>query len=321
MNFRRQFVFRLLVYFQHLITFTKTAKSLWFNSQHKERNRAQRPRVRGICRCDPRAGEELGEMEERVLLVNRQGGVDGREVGIEEATKEKRRELMVDRFGSASLSGTWEMWYKDLPDLQHPLQFVPSLPFVAHVLTLNTALKTSKALGKKVKLEDLRIDMRKKQLAVGGTELPPDDAVIAKHEAPKQCWNWLALCRARDTHLQQFGKIGSGVVQLEVKIDKERLDVIAAKEKSGGEEGGELSAEDIGNEGDAGDLKAPPDPPRDGDGVRSGSRCARFLLRNAVQLSLRQLTFRGVRQRNMAGAANNTLHILALVNYCTWHIH
>jgi hypothetical protein len=35
-------------------------------------------------------------MVEQVLLVGRQGGVGGRKMGMEEASKEKRRELMVE---------------------------------------------------------------------------------------------------------------------------------------------------------------------------------------------------------------------------------
>lgn len=112
-----------------------------------------------------------------------------------------------------------------------------------------------KDFAKKVKLEDMRIDLRKKQLAAKGVA-PADDAVIAKHEEAKQRWNWLALRTARDSYLQHFGKIGSGdVLLLEQEIEKEESPAASTTPAS---KDGMLDGH-----GAAVDLKA---SPRDGDG-------------------------------------------------------
>jgi len=51
---------------------------------------------------------------------------------------------------------------------------------------------------------------------------PPDEQ-IAKLEENKQRWAWLALRTARDQHLSQFAKIGTGdIVALAAEIERER---------------------------------------------------------------------------------------------------
>lgn len=107
------------------------------------------------------------EIEEEV----EEGRKVKRKVGLEEATKGVRKEMREDpkewehSLGSASLTEIWEMGYRDLSDLQHP--FLLSL----HCLLISFFLLTStirpgdvKDFVKKVKQEDARIEMRKKQL-------------------------------------------------------------------------------------------------------------------------------------------------------------
>ncbi|KAF9532095.1 THO complex subunit 1 transcription elongation factor-domain-containing protein [Crepidotus variabilis] len=58
------------------------------------------------------------------------------------------------------------------------------------------------------------------------TPVPPapvvEDPEIAKYEENKQRWAWLALRAARDQHLQHFGKIGAGDIELLLReIEKE----------------------------------------------------------------------------------------------------
>jgi hypothetical protein len=53
-------------------------------------------------------------------------------VGFEEATREKKVEMMADpdewehKFGSAPLMEIWEVGYRELMDLQQPFQYVTS---------------------------------------------------------------------------------------------------------------------------------------------------------------------------------------------------
>lgn len=58
-----------------------------------------------------------------------------RKVGLEEATREQRKKMRMDpepwphRLGSAPLTEIWAMGYRDLSDLEHPFQYVPSATF------------------------------------------------------------------------------------------------------------------------------------------------------------------------------------------------
>ncbi|THH31953.1 hypothetical protein EUX98_g2251 [Antrodiella citrinella] len=244
-----------------------------------------------------------------------------RKVGMEESTKEARLTMFEDppewehKYGTAPLTEIWEMGYRDLSDLERPFNPGDVKDFV-----------------KKVKLEDQRIEMRKKQLtkraeqiaaarakaaaaaasqpkevppvvkttptpsssqetmnvvstppasitraappltplhhplpakpgttpvkslvAVESTPpapatptpapvptpvpapvvvaapepvpvvLPPDDQIIRAEES-KQRWSWLALRTARDTHIQQFGKIGTGdIILLAQEIENAKV--------------------------------------------------------------------------------------------------
>ncbi|KDR85576.1 hypothetical protein GALMADRAFT_218672 [Galerina marginata CBS 339.88] len=54
--------------------------------------------------------------------------------------------------------------------------------------------------------------------------MPPDEE-IAKYDENKQRWAWLALRAARDQHLQHFGKIGTGDIEIlaqEIEREKEK---------------------------------------------------------------------------------------------------
>ena len=72
---------------------------------------------------EPWRGEVAGE-----------AGGEPRRVGLEEATAGVRKKMRMDpepwphRYGSAPLTEIWEMGYRDLSDLQHPLQSVMSFP-------------------------------------------------------------------------------------------------------------------------------------------------------------------------------------------------
>ena len=66
--------------------------------------------------------------EEIVVDIGDGEGEVTRKVGFEEATREKRAEMMADpdewehKFGSAPLTEIWEMGYRELTDLQRPFQ-------------------------------------------------------------------------------------------------------------------------------------------------------------------------------------------------------
>ncbi|KAF8641070.1 hypothetical protein AX17_000714 [Amanita inopinata Kibby_2008] len=103
--------------------------------------------------------------------------------------------------------------------------------------------------------------------------LPPDpwigDEQIAKYEENKQRWAWLALRTARDQHLQLFGKIGTGDVEVlaqEIEKEKQEKEKVQRSEEAvggsvppGGEEqgaGGNASGGDgNGRGGEGGDVK------------------------------------------------------------------
>ena len=96
-----------------------------------------------------------------------------RAVGIEEATEAVRKKMRMGpepwphRYGSAPLTEIWEMGYRDLWDLQHPFQcvfrsFQPWLLIERGVYHFSAG--DVKDFVKKIKQEDARIEMRKKQL-------------------------------------------------------------------------------------------------------------------------------------------------------------
>ncbi|KAG5222357.1 THO complex transcription elongation factor-domain-containing [Salix suchowensis] len=238
--------------------------------------------------------------------------IDGRQVGLEEATREQRQKLREDpkewewALGSEPLTDIWAMGYRELSDLAAPFHPGDVKDFVM-----------------KIKREDTRIEMRKKFLArtaerrsvmqkavspapppvvtatekedkadgpagtpSTGSTLHPSlpakpgstpaatpaptastvpapaaptpvpapasvqpsvpapvqpapvivDEQIAKYEEVrnKTRWGWLALRTARDQHLQHFGKIGAGDIELlaqEIEKEKEEREKAAVKDE------------------------------------------------------------------------------------------
>ncbi|KAI8980599.1 UDP-glucose 4-epimerase [Trametes punicea] len=188
-HFRRQFLFQLLILLHHLLTFTQNAKDKWANYRNRSLlfNFTLEPAdAQWVQETITRAMEELrqtapnGRMfaETVQVILEREKNwvrwkndlcpqfdrepwseeieVDGEKtrVGLEEATESVRKKMRMDpeewpyRYGSAPLTEIWEMGYRDLRDLEHPFQPGDVKDFV-----------------KKVKQEDMRIEMRRKQLA------------------------------------------------------------------------------------------------------------------------------------------------------------
>ncbi|KAI0095149.1 THO complex subunit 1 transcription elongation factor-domain-containing protein [Irpex rosettiformis] len=192
-HFRRQFLFQLLILLHHLLTFTEAAKTAWVTprnrslqmdftlksteaqwvqeTMHKvsEELRQTTPSGRAFAEtvyvilereknwvkwkselCAP--FDKMPWAEEIEAEVN--GLMQKEKVGIEEAThnaRKKRREKpepWPHELGSEPLTEIWLMGYRDLTDLQHPFHPGDVQDYV-----------------KKVKLEDVKIENRRKQLA------------------------------------------------------------------------------------------------------------------------------------------------------------
>ncbi|KAI9432083.1 THO complex subunit 1 transcription elongation factor-domain-containing protein [Lactarius indigo] len=343
-HFRRQFLFQLLVLLHHLQTFTKEAKATWVTPRNRSLQMEftlEGDAIQWVSDTIARALEELRQTAPAGrVFADAVAGVLERErkwvrwksdlcspfdrepqpgPNLEESTRSKREGMRTDpeewshSLGSAPLTEIWEMGYRDLGDLENPFQPGDVKDFV-----------------KKIKLEDNRIEMRKKTLArqaervaaarakaaatsaastpgtqesapestkpaiptstptpVAGSPLhpslpakpgaapenaqapptsspapaptppapapapattpaapervatpapvpipiPPDEQ-ITKLEENKQRWAWLALRTARDQHLAQFAKIGTGdIVALAAEIEREREAQNAALER------------------------------------------------------------------------------------------
>ncbi|CAL1694925.1 unnamed protein product [Somion occarium] len=193
-HFRRQFLLQLLILLQHLLTFTKSAKAEWLS----QRNRSlqidftlEPDDAQWVEDTIKRASEELRQTtpngrlfaetiqvilereknwikwknelcypfereawSSEVEVEDEQGRKVKRKIGLEEATADTRKKIREEppawehRYGSAPLTEIWDMGYRDLYDLQHPFQAGDIKDFV-----------------KKVKQEEAKIEMRKKQLA------------------------------------------------------------------------------------------------------------------------------------------------------------
>jgi hypothetical protein len=121
-------------------------------------------------------------------------GPDGVKMGLEEATRSKRaklREPLEDwphKLGSEPLTEIWEMGYRNLHDLQNPLQLShPICISSLHFLTSPRGLRLGevKDFAKKVQQENTRIEMRKQTLAKAAERLAQARAqAAAKLEAP-----------------------------------------------------------------------------------------------------------------------------------------
>ncbi|KAJ6575486.1 UDP-glucose 4-epimerase [Mycena capillaripes] len=184
-HFRRQFLFQLAILLTHLQTFTKAAKAVWAVN----RNRS----LQMDFTLEPAQAEWVQETFTKVMdelkqtapngrafadtvsaILEREKNwvkwknelctafdkepwsaeIDGRTVGLEEATREVRRKMREPteewpwRLGSEPLTEIWDMGYRDLLDLQNPFQAGDVKDFL-----------------KKIKQEDARIAMRQKHLA------------------------------------------------------------------------------------------------------------------------------------------------------------
>ncbi|KAJ6463746.1 THO complex subunit 1 transcription elongation factor-domain-containing protein [Mycena vulgaris] len=184
-HFRRQFLFQLAILLNHLQTFTKSAKTVWASA----RNRS----LQMDFTLEPAQGEWVQETFTKVVdelkqtapngrafaetvgaILEREKNwvkwknqlcetfdkepwsaeVDGREVGLEEATRDIRRKMREPTaewpwmLGSEPLTEIWEMGYRDLYDLQNPFQAGDVKDFL-----------------KKIKQEDAKIAIRQKYLA------------------------------------------------------------------------------------------------------------------------------------------------------------
>ncbi|KAJ8586500.1 UDP-glucose 4-epimerase [Rhizopogon salebrosus TDB-379] len=183
-HFRRQVLLQLLILLHHLLSFTRAAKATWCTPRNRslqmdftlELADAQwvndtiakaSAELRSTAPNGPTFADTVNVILDReknwvkwkndlCAPFDREpwsAEVDGRKVGMEEATRGarfKRRkgpEAWKWNLGSESLTEIWEMGYRDLSDLQSPFQPGDVKDFV-----------------KKVKQEDARIDMRRKQL-------------------------------------------------------------------------------------------------------------------------------------------------------------
>ncbi|KAG1813998.1 UDP-glucose 4-epimerase [Suillus subaureus] len=174
-HFRRQVLFQLLILLHHLLSFTKVTKTVWSTPRNRslqmdftlESADAQWvhdtiTKVSAELRSTAPNGPTFADTV-NVILDREKNWVkwkndlcapfDREPWSAEEATREarlKRKEGSEPwkwNLGSESLTEIWEMGYRDLSDLQSPFQPGDVKDFV-----------------KKVKQEDARIEMRRKQL-------------------------------------------------------------------------------------------------------------------------------------------------------------
>ncbi|KAJ2934319.1 hypothetical protein H1R20_g2793, partial [Candolleomyces eurysporus] len=339
-HFRRQFLLQLLILLQHLLTFTKAEKETWstprnrslqmeFTLEPSDAQWVQDAIVKvfeELKQTTPN-GRQFADTVSTILEREKNwikwknelcapfdkepwsAEVDGKKAGLWEATKAARSEMQKApeswqwSLGTEPLTEIWEMGYRDLSDLERP--FHPG---------------DVKDFLKKIKQNDARIELRKRQLAsqaeriaqaqakaaaaraaaaeeaskessamktepatqpsaATGTaplhpSLPPKpgstasssqelkpsasgapaseapttpappaapptttDEQVLKLEEGKQRVTWLALRTARDQHLQHFGKIGTGDIELlaqEIENEKKRESERVQKGEAGG---------------------------------------------------------------------------------------
>ncbi|KAF7792534.1 hypothetical protein EIP86_003575 [Pleurotus ostreatoroseus] len=129
---------------------------------------------------------------EEVEVEDADGNKIKRKLGLEEATREARRRMRPEpeewphEYGSAALTEIWLMGYRDLSDLQRPFQYVTGSRSFARGLGLSPEFPPGdiKDYVKKIKQEDARIDMRKKQLAKTAERIAQARAKAAASAAP-----------------------------------------------------------------------------------------------------------------------------------------
>ncbi|KAI0319956.1 UDP-glucose 4-epimerase [Amylostereum chailletii] len=180
-HFRRQFLFQLLILLQHLQTFAPPAKAAWASPRNRSLQMEftlEGEDAHWAAEAAARAQEELRQTapggrvfsdtisailereknwvhwkNEMCPAFDREPWADAGRT-MEDATRDVRkrmREAPADwphTLGSAPLTEIWDMGYRSLQDLENP--FAPG---------------EVKDYVKKIKMEDARIDMRKKILA------------------------------------------------------------------------------------------------------------------------------------------------------------
>ncbi|KAH0837897.1 THO complex subunit 1 transcription elongation factor-domain-containing protein [Lanmaoa asiatica] len=203
-HFRRQVLFQLLILLNHLLLFTKSAKAAWatprnrslqmdFTLEPTDAQWVQDTIVKATAELRSTAPNGPAFADTVNVILEREKNwvkwkndlcapfdrepwseeVEGKKVGLEEATKElraKKREEPEEwkwNLGSQPLTEIWEMGYRDSSDLQNPFQAGDVKDFV-----------------KKIRQEDARIEMRKKTLAKSAERIAQARAKAAAAQAP-----------------------------------------------------------------------------------------------------------------------------------------
>ncbi|KAF4611518.1 hypothetical protein D9613_004115 [Agrocybe pediades] len=183
-HFRRQFLFQLLILLNHLLTFTKDAKSTWVSPRNRSLQMdftLEESEAQWVHETLNKVTEELRQTtpngrtfaDTASALLEREKNwvkwknelcttfdkdpwseeIDGKKVGLFEATKsirDKMKEPPNDweyKLGTAALTEIWETGYTDLEDLKNPFQPGEVKDFV-----------------KRIKQEDAKINLRKQRL-------------------------------------------------------------------------------------------------------------------------------------------------------------
>ncbi|KAF8628277.1 hypothetical protein AX15_004041 [Amanita polypyramis BW_CC] len=183
-HFRRQFLFQLLILLNHLLTFTKAAKSTWSSARNRSLQMdftLEPADVQWVQDTLNKATEELRQTTPNgrtfadtvSTVLERERNwvrwknelcapfdkspwtteIEGKNVGLLGATTETRKKMIEQpeewswSLGSEPLTEIWEMGYRDLQDLRIPFRAGDVKDFV-----------------KKVKQEDARIVMRRRTL-------------------------------------------------------------------------------------------------------------------------------------------------------------
>ncbi|KAK2461523.1 hypothetical protein APHAL10511_005986 [Amanita phalloides] len=202
-QFRRQFLFQLLILLNHLLTFTKTAKNAWTSARNRSLQMdftLEPSDAQWVQETIIKAMEELRQTtpngrafaETVSIILERERNwvrwknelcapfdkspwsaeIQGSSGGLLDATAEVRREMTEPpedwpwSLGSEPLTEIWEMGYRDLQDLQTPFRAGDVKDFV-----------------KKVKQEDARITMRKKTLVRAADRVAHSQATIVSAAA------------------------------------------------------------------------------------------------------------------------------------------
>ncbi|KXN88950.1 THO complex subunit 1 [Leucoagaricus sp. SymC.cos] len=184
-HFRRQFLFQLVILLHHLLTFTKNAKAVWATPRNRSLQMDFTLEADDAQWVQDNLNKAMDELKQttpngrafaetiQTILEREKNWVkwknelcapfdketwsttqDEGKVGLFEATRvlrEKNKEPREDwphTLGTEPLTEIWQMGYRDLFDLETPFQPGDVKDFI-----------------KKIKLEDNRIEMRKKALA------------------------------------------------------------------------------------------------------------------------------------------------------------